>query len=239
MADAFLEVAGVQIPVHKAILALASPVFATAFEAAAKTAHTVQGGSPKLVVPITDTAVADVRAALSFLYQRNGATQTDPHDILRKSAGTAEPTLKFAHKYDMQAILSSCDRFLSSQSTVLDGKFLFPDANATIAWTYLADHCGLSALSAQAELHIVKHSDTALWKSHAFDKHHLSQSCFLRILRAAQVHKDACNKTLEEFGLKQGISANARLCCDMHAVYKATACPSVSFLKSLQSKPMW
>lgn len=192
MADAFLEVAGVQIPVHKTILAMASPVFATAFKAA----QTVQGGYAKAVVPIKDHALADVQAALKFLYQRNGASGTQPHESLCKSTRVAEPILKFAHKFNMQGVLIICHHYLSCKAAQDQGRVLFPTLDAAIAWASLADQCGLGMLSAHAEIHMVKNADANFWRSSAFAKHHVSQSCPLRILHAIQAHKDATRVSL-------------------------------------------
>ena len=206
LVDAYIEVEGEHIPVHKSLLAMASPIFADAFEA--------QGmqDSTKPTVPLKDHKLHDILTALNFLYQSSGLRISDPRELLCKSASAAEPVLMFAHKFNMKRVLRSCDDYLSAKAQEDNGRRLFQNDEATIAWASLAERCDLGTLLAHAELHMLTHSSAAFWLNSSFTAHPLSQACFLRIMHVVQANRDACAQEVRRVSHVQcsiGCSANS------------------------------
>ena len=183
LADAHLVAEGQQIPVHKFLLALGSPVFSDWFLSAAQ----ADSSTDTDCYPMPGHTVADICASLKFLYQRTAVQSAEtPSKDLWKSVVDAEPIIRFAHKFDMQTILQECDTCLSQKAGEADGKGIFKDNDTAVAWAALAEECGLSTLLANAELFMVKNADPEFWQSPVFARHKLSSTCMLRMLRAAQ-----------------------------------------------------
>lgn len=183
LADAHLVAEGQQIPVHKFLLALGSPVFSDWFLSAAQ----ADSSTDTDCYPMPGHTVADICASLKFLYQRTAVQSAEtPSKDLWKSVADAEPIIRFAHKFDMQTILQECDTCLSQKAGEADGKGIFKDNDTAVAWAALAEECGLSTLLANAELFMVKNADPEFWQSPVFARHKLSSTCMLRMLRAAQ-----------------------------------------------------
>jgi len=153
LADAHLVVEGQQVPVHKSLLALGSPVFFDWFLSSAK----ADSSTDKDCFPMPGHIVADIYASLKFLYQRTASRSSEtPSKDLWKSVADARPIIRFAHKFDMQTILQECDTCLSQKAGEADGKGIFKDNDTAVAWAALAEECGLSTLLANAELFMVR-----------------------------------------------------------------------------------
>lgn len=183
LADAHLVAEGQQIPVHKSLLALGSPVFSDWFLSAGQ----ADSSTDKDCYPMPGHTVADICASLKFLYQRTAVQSAEtPGKDLWKSVADAQPIIRFAHKFDMQTILQECDTCLSQKAGEADGKGIFKDNVTAVAWAALAEECDLSTLLANAELFMVKNADPEFWQSPGFATHKLSSTCMLRMLRAAQ-----------------------------------------------------
>ena len=181
LADAHLVVEGQLLPIQKSLLAAGSPVFMDWFLSSANSSVDQDCYS------LLGHTVADICASLEFLYQRTAVQSAEtPSKDLWKSVADAGPIIRFAHKFDMQTILQECDTCLSQKAWESDGKVIFKDIDATVAWATLAEECGLSPLLANAELFMVKNADPAFWQSPVFVTHKLSSTCLLRMLRAAQ-----------------------------------------------------
>ncbi len=183
LADARLVVDGHQIPVHKSLLALASPMFSDWFLSSVPS----DASADKDCYPMPGHTVADICASLKFLYQRTAVQSAEtPSKDLWKSVADARPIIQFAHKFDMQTILQECDTCLSQKAGEANGKLIFRDNDTAVAWAALAEECGLSTLLASAELFMVMNADPEFWQSPVFATHKLSSTCMLRMLRAAQ-----------------------------------------------------
>lgn len=177
--DAHLEAEGKRVPIHKSLLAVASPVFSNLFLSASNS------NKSEDCFPMLGHTVADICTILKFLYKRTATMATEtPSYGLWKSVEDATPIIRFLHKFDMQIILQECDEFLSIAAA--DSKGIFKDTNSTVAWAALADDCGLRRLLAKAEHFMISNASPAFWRSHAFNRHKLSSSCMLRMLQAVQ-----------------------------------------------------
>ena len=186
LADAFLEVEGMKMPVHKAILSAASSVFADLFLAVASASETDLPPA-KPCIPMIGHSAIDVQMALQFLYERVGADHAnDTPSKWLWHVEESRPILQFAHKYNMQNVLKECDHYLTEKAQHFDGQTFFSDFERTVAWATLADQCDLSYLLAHAELFMVKTADNTFWTSAAARE--LNPGCLLRMLQAAQFH---------------------------------------------------
>ena len=184
MADAHLVADGKLVPIHKSLLAAGSPVFSDLFLSAANSNKSEDTDA----FPMPGHTLADICKILKFLYKRTVTVATDtPSNDLWKSVEDARPILQFAHKFNMQTILQECDICLSRMAEA-DSEGIFKDNESPVAWAELAEECGLKRLLANAELFMVKNTDPAFWQNPAFNKHKLSSSCMLRMLRAAQLN---------------------------------------------------
>ena len=191
--DAYLVVNEQRIPVHSAMLAIHSPVFAELFGAAASEC---QSRRDKMCLPMSGHSVADVCCAVKYIYERGVCQLEDtPAKQLWRSVKTARPIIMFAHKYDMKVILQECEASLiekvqkisSGLNVSVDRTRIFSSVEATAAWASLAEECKLSNLLAQSELFMASTSDMGFWRGGSAVVQHLSQASLLRVLRAAQL----------------------------------------------------
>lgn len=186
LADAHLVVQGKHMPVHSALLALGSPIFADLFITAAED-PAVRSRDEGLSVAMAGHTIADTGAVLRSLYQRSALPLTNtPSKQLWKSVDAARPIVKFAHKFNMKSVLEECDSCLSEKAQDGDGRVMFSTSEAVIAWAELAEECDLKHLLACTLLFMVKAMDPAFWQPDSFAKHNLSQACWTRLMQAAQ-----------------------------------------------------
>lgn len=195
LTDAHLVVEGRLVPVHKSVLALTSPVFSDLFLAAAQASYSQDAHANH--VPMPGHTTSDICMVLKYLYQRAIRQSADtPSKDLWKSVEDARPIIQFVHKFNMQTILEECDTCLSDKAQEKEGKDIFKDTDTVLAWTVMAEECGLKALLATAELFMIKNHDPAFWQSPAFLTYNISSRCLLRMLRGAQVHMNDAIKLL-------------------------------------------
>lgn len=196
--DAYLHVEGDYIPVHSAVLAVQSCVFADMFKASDKTAHRRDG---KICIPMTGHTFADVCIAVKFLYQRTTSHwENSPCKDIWKDIHTARPILRFAHKFNMKSLLQDCDLCLSEKAQEDHRKdvALDPsDADAALMWAALAEECNLTRLLSHVELFMVKPLTPKSWLSGNPATSQLSSACVFRVLRAAQEYSTASRTALE------------------------------------------
>lgn len=221
-----------QLPVHKAVLAAASPVFADLFVASAESAATAEKQSSLLSTALTGHTQAEVQVALKFLYEYNAtgfATLQSKYSL--HCADTARPILQFAHKYDLKGILKEYEIYLDAKAKGRPAS-VFTSGEETVTWAALAEQCGLSTLLAHAEVYMLSSLDDKFWTTSAFAKHALSRDCMLRMLRAGQscASKSAFRYTVSLTDLLQwhedsiGNSKEKSASCTSDVV-RGTACP--------------
>ncbi len=147
MSDAILLVDDAKLPVHKAILAANSAVFAELFmTASAQQSHSL------LEVPLPGDTIWDVYTALKYLYK--GCTLCTSSSPEIKSTDDAKALVLFAHKYGIQNLLDACECYLVelAQGDMSDDGpedlCLFTNNDAIASWTELAGTCELDTLLA-------------------------------------------------------------------------------------------
>lgn len=185
MSDAILLVDGAKFPVHKAILAANSAVFAELFVTAS-----AQQSYSLLEVSLPGNTIWDVYTALKYLYK--GCTLCTSSSPEIKSTDDAKALVLFAHKYGIQNLLDACECYLvelakgdmSDDGPVL---CLFTNNNAIASWTELAGTCELDKLLADCELSMIKDMDLTLWCDLAMTSGKISRSSLFRMLRASQL----------------------------------------------------
>ncbi|KAL0044723.1 hypothetical protein WJX82_006897 [Trebouxia sp. C0006] len=106
MSDAILLVDDARLPVHKAILAANSAVFAELFMTAS-----AQQSLSLLEVPLPGNRMWDVYTALKYLYR--GCTPCASSSPEIKSTDDAKALVLFAHQYAIKSLLNACEEFLS------------------------------------------------------------------------------------------------------------------------------
>lgn len=186
MSDTVLLVDDAKLPVHKAILAANSAVFAELFmTASAQQSHSL------LELPLPGDRMWDVYTALKYLYK--GCTPCASSSPEIESTDDARALVLFAHKYGINSLLDACEEFLVelAQGDMSDGGAkgfrLFTSFDAVASWTELADDCNLNSLLAHCELSMIKNSDMDLWCDPAMTSGKISRSSLVRILRASQL----------------------------------------------------
>lgn len=191
--DAYLVVDESFVPVHSAILAIHSPVFAELYgTAASKSTH---NGQNKVCIPMSGHSVEDVCCAVKYMYLRGVCQLADaPSQQLWTSVDIACPIIRFAHKYNMKVILEESESCLLERvpkilgtSVSVDTAHIFQTVEATAAWASLADECKLSKLFAQSELFMACNTDSSFWHSSNVGLQLLSQASLLRVLRVGQL----------------------------------------------------
>lgn len=186
MSDVILLVDDAKLPVHKAILAANSAVFAELF----LTASARQSPSV-LEVPLPGDNKWDVYTALKYLYK--GCTLCTSSSPEIKSTDDAKALVFFAHKYAIQSLLDACECYLvelAKGDMSDDGPedlCLFTSNDAVASWTELADTCKLDTLLAYCELSMIKDTGLTLWCDLAMTSSKISRSSLFRMLRASQL----------------------------------------------------
>lgn len=188
MADTILMVDNARLPVHRAILAANSGVFAALFISA-----TAGQLTPMLEVPLLDDAMWDVYTALMHLYK--GCTVITPSTPEIRSAEEAKALVRFAHKYSITSLINASEDYLvelaqddvAGDLVVSGENCLFDTNEALVSCVVLAEACSLKRLLAHCELFMIKSKDMTVWYDSAVTSNKISNSCLLRMLRGAQI----------------------------------------------------
>ena len=180
MTDACLIVDGASLPVHRAILAANSTVFAKLFncattkkpmpapEPSALRLAQVSGNcqtsnTTQLQVPLKGDNIWDVCTALIYLY-KGLVFSSSPSEIT--SSADARALVKFAHKYDIKSMLEACESYLielvnkDMASCTAENYRLFLTNEDVVSWTALAEEYNLDNLLAHCELFITQDNDS-------------------------------------------------------------------------------
>jgi len=229
MSDAILLVDDAKLPVHKAILAANSAVFAELFMTA-----TAQQSLSLLEIPLPGDRMWDVYTALKYLYR--GCTPCASSSPEIKSTDDAKALVLFAHKYGINTLMNACEHYLVelAQGDMSDDGpedlCLFTSCDAFASWTELAEMCNMDTLLAHCELSMIKDEDMDLWCNPAMTSGKISRGSLVRMLRASQlfIHRSkekhvnynnshrAC-----KMGAEQGLSHRQYLsiiCCSSRAL---------------------
>ena len=153
LSDTILKVDGTNLPVHRAILAINSPVFADLF------AYALSRGSKtsRLEIPLVGDEVLDVRTALEYLYK--GCTICSSSALLLKSSDDARSLVKFAHKYNITSLVEACETYLVDCLQQTGHHDFFTSTEALVEWTALAEECELNTFLAHCEVFIMHNWD--------------------------------------------------------------------------------
>ena len=197
--DAYLHADGGYIPVHSAVLAVQSTVFADLFKLASdniddSTAHRRNG---RICIPMTSHTFADVCTAVKFLYRWTTSNwENTPSKDMWKDIDTARTILQFAHTFSMESILKDCDFWLAEKAQEDQGEKLFTQTDAVVLWAVLAEKCKLTRLLSHAELFMAKTLTPKSWLSDNPVTSQLSPACLFRVLRASQEYITASRQAL-------------------------------------------
>lgn len=223
--DAYLHADGGYIPVHSAVLAVQSCVFADMFKVASdsdKTAHRRDGN---ICIPMTGHTSTDVCTAVKFLYQRTiSHWENSPCKDIWKDIDRARPILQFAHKFKMKSVLKDCDLCLSEKAQEDQGTKLFTPTDAVLLWAALAEECKLTRLLSHAEMFMSKTLTPKSWLCDNPVTSQLSSACLFRVLRAAQEYSSASRTAFERH------NAAAHLHHTKHFSLHHDQCPKCSQL---------
>ena len=206
MADTVLIVNGVRLPIHRAILAASSKVFAEVFAATMTDKATC-----KLEVPLTGDKLEDVRTSLKYLYKGCKVSRAGFGSLNIQSLGNAQSLVRFAHKYSMDDWLLGTEDYLmdlalvdaSAAAVGPEVNKLFTSTEAIIGWTVLAEECGLARFGACCEFFMVNSRDTMLWQHPAFLSANISRECTMRLLCSLQAYKNCSTSCLKAEDLRR------------------------------------
>jgi hypothetical protein len=195
LADVTLIAEGVELPAHQAILAANSPFFGDIFLSSSEDNKGTSRG--RLRCPLPGDKLDDVLTVLRYCYQ--SCTLFSSNKPRLESAKDACSLARFAHKYDMQALLRECETFLTTRAKAVEASHDTLDITSVIEWTALAEECGMTRLVAHCELVMAKSWDTSLWQDNRLtDTDSISRACLLRVLRAAQHHMIASEQRMQQ-----------------------------------------
>ena len=195
LADVTLVAEGVELRVHQAILAANSPFFGDIFLSALEGKQESSGS--RLRCPLPGDKLDDVVTLLRYCYQC--CTLFSSSKPCLGSAKDACSLARFAHKYDMQALLRECEAFLTVKAKAVETSNNTLDITSILEWASLADGCGMTDLLAHCELIMAKTWGTSLWQdSRLTEADSISRSCLLRVLRAAQHHMVASEQRMQQ-----------------------------------------
>lgn len=178
LADTVLKVDGTDLPVHRAILAFNSPVFADLFAYALSRRSKT---TTRLEIPLVGDEVEDVRTALGYLYR--GCTTCSSSTPQLESTDDAKSLVKFASKYSIKSLVGACESYLID--CLQNGDFL-NTTEAMVTWTALAEECELNTFLAHCELRMINNRDRSKWCHPAMTSNKISRRCLLRMLRGLQ-----------------------------------------------------
>ena len=180
LTDTILKVEGTDLPLHRAILAINSPVFADLFAYALS-----RGAKPsRLEIPLVGDEVVDVRTSLEYLYK--GCAICSSSTLYLKSSDDAKSLVKFAHKYNIKSLVEACETYLVDCLQQPGHHDLFRNTEAIVEWTALAEEFELDTLLAHCELFMMSDRDRHKWSHPAMTTDHISRRCLLRMLRGLQ-----------------------------------------------------
>ena len=201
--DAYLYVDAKFVPVHSAVLAVQSPVFADMFKLASDNDTTAHRRNGRVCLPMTSHSFVGVCAAIKFLYQWTTSDwENTPSKDIWKDIDTAQAILQFAHKFNMKSILKDCDLCLSKKAqekyAPLGGNLFdaTTESDAVVLWAALAEECKLTELLSHAELFMAKNMTPTSWLCDSTypATSQLSSPCLFRVLRAAQLYTNHYKK---------------------------------------------
>ena len=183
LSDTILKVDGTNLPVHRAILAINSPVFADLF------AYALSRGSKtsRLEIPLVRDEVLDVRKALEYLYK--GCTICSSSELHLKSRDDAKSLVKFAHKYNIKSLVEACETYLVGCLQQTGQQNFFTSTEAIVEWTALAEECELHTFLAHCEFFMINDRDRNRWSHPSMASDHISRRCLLRMLRGLQLQQ--------------------------------------------------
>ncbi len=186
MADTILVVEGVELPVHRDLLAANSDVFASLLISSLPD----KSNRARLRIPLVDDTLSEILTVLGYLYRHRkfiigqGPVQPNSPDDVRA-------LVKFAHKYNMEELVKGCEAYLIDevQKTSHQEYVLFKRNELVVAWTELAEQCGLKRFLAYCERFMIQDHDESFWHDPAVKADRLSHDCLLRVLHGQQAHR--------------------------------------------------
>ena len=194
MTDTVLIIGEARLPVHRAILAANSAVFADMFIAAGRDESA--SSSYKMEVLLHGDKPQDVHTALTYIYRGCTVCRASPPELM--SIDDTQSLIRFAHKYDIKDLLDVCEAYMVElvkadlvTAAARDYK-LFKTNQCLVSWTALAEECNLDTLQAHCELFMINDSDEKLWCHPATCSEQLSRRCLQRMLHAMQSNRFSC-----------------------------------------------
>lgn len=186
MADIVLVVEGVELPVHRDLLAANSDVFASLLVSSLP--GKLNNAKPR--IPLVDDTLSEILTVLGYLY-RHRKFSIGQGPVQPKSPDDVRALVKFAHKYNMEELLEGCEAYLIDEvpKTSGDTYVLFKRNELVVAWTELAEQCGLKRFLAYCERFMIQDHDKSFWHDPSVKAGRLSQNCLLRVLRGQQVNR--------------------------------------------------
>ena len=213
LTDTVLKVDGTDLPVHRAILAINSSVFADLFAYALSRRSKT---TTRLEIPLVDDDVEDVRIALGYLYR--GCAISSSSALQLKSCDDAKSLVKFAHKYSIRSLLDACETYLVNCLQHLEHGVFFTDTKAWVDWTALAEECELDTLLAHCELFMINDKGRSKLCHTAMTSDKISRQCLLRMLRGLQLRQRKADDFIT------GIYDNMAKASPEDGVHKACKC---------------
>ncbi len=187
MADTVLVVEGAELPVHRDLLAANSDVFANLLISSLH--H--QPNDARLRVPLIDDTSSEISTVLGYLY-RHCKFSTGLGPLQLKTPDDARALIKFAHKYNIEGLLPGCEAYLIDEVQKLSPQnkwVLFKRNEIIVAWTELAEQCGLKRFLAYCEQFMIQDGDESFWHDPSVKSDRLSHGCLLRVLRGHQAYR--------------------------------------------------
>ena len=181
-ADAVFVVEGQRLPIHKAIVAVNSPVLAGLFAS-------INTTNQQAEFPLDDT-LEIVRTALVYLYQK--CTTRLEHIA---SSQDAIWLATFAHKYNVRDLPEICEDFLVRQ--IANEHKYISKHGIIVDWLLLAEKCGMDRLAAECEFFIFKNEWVLFGKDSCKANKDVSRDSLLRMLKANKVRKATANNFLK------------------------------------------
>jgi hypothetical protein len=187
MADTVLVVEGLELPVHRHLLAANSDVFASLLTSSLHD----QPNNARLRVPLVDDSSLEISTVLGYLY-RHCKFSIGLGPVRLKSLDDVRALVKFAHKYNMEEVLQGCEACLIDEVQKLSQHgtwVLFTRNEMVVAWTELAEQCGLNRFLAYCERFMIHDHDASFWHDPSVKADRLSHECLLQVLRGQQSYR--------------------------------------------------
>jgi len=150
-----------------------------------------QPSNERLRVPLVDDTSSEISTVLGYFY-RHCKFSTGLGPLQLKSPDDARALIKFAHKYNIEGLLPGCEAYLVDEVQKMSPQnewVLFKRNELVVAWTELAEQCGLKRFLAYCERFMIKDHDESFWHDPAVKADRLSHDCLLRVLRGQQVYR--------------------------------------------------